>query len=404
MAKKNRFEQCLRDFRICEMDFRINDLNEAPEVKLNGEWVIIDKTIEAVIRTELRELGYGVQGSGKANRMATEEAWITLAHKQRYNPIKNYFDDLRDMPYEPKLVNTYPEPYLITEFCLKYFDCVDLMWGPWVFRWMVGCIAKLHKQERNPILVMGGPQDMGKSRFVRWLAPLEDHFREGPIRPDDKDERVRLSDTFIQEIPELGNSTRRTDIEAFKEHITRQFVHERPAYARGPMRKPAVCSFLATVNLDGAGFLVDTTGSTRFLISVVNTIDFDYDKTDPRLLWREALWFFDETYRSWELNHWEKERRDEINAQYQMVSALSEVIDQYLEITDSDDDWLATVEIRDYLKPYYRIGSENGFFRELSRTLSARGLLSGREPYKKGRPHRMGWFRLRKRAIDLNEE
>jgi len=394
-----RYNHTLSDFKKLKLDFRLNELSFGIEVKLRGEWQTMDKFVEAVVRTELRELGYGVQGKKKPSRDAVKEAWMTLAFENRYNPIKNYFNELRKQPYEPRMENDKHQPYLIHKFSKDYFHNPDKMLGPWQFRWMVGAIAKADKQERNPILVMGGEQDKGKSTYVRWLCPLQEYFREGPIRPDSKDERLRLTDTFIQEIPEVGNTTRRSDEDAFKDHVTRKYIIERPPYGGGPVKMPAACSFYATVNPDGAGFLTDLTGSTRFLICEVNHIDFTYTEWDVHKLWREALWFYDNTYRAWELLPSEKMRRDEINAKYQMVNALDEIIDQYLIITNERDDFLASIEIRNCLAPHYRINNENGFYRELARVLKARGLRHGREPYKgDDHPHRKGWSGIKKRA------
>lgn len=402
MGKK--FNQVVSDFKKLQLDFKLNELNFSIEVRRNGKWRTMDKVIEAVIRTDLRELGYGVQGKKKPSRDAVREAWVTQAYINRYNPITDYFSRLRKEPYEPRMVDDKHQPYLIQKFSQDYFDNPDKMLGAWHFRWMVGCIAKAFKQERNPIMVMGGAQNCGKSTFARWLCPVEEYFREGPIRPDSKDERLRLSDTFIQEIPEVGNSTRRSDVDAFKDHLTRKYIIERPPYGGGPVKMPAVCSFYATVNPDGAGFLVDTTGSTRFLICEVNYIDFTYTQWDVNKLWREALWFYDNTYRAWELLPSEKIKRDEINSRYQMVNALDEIIDQYMIITNDPNDWLATIEIRNCLAPYYRITNENGFYRELARALKARGLKPGREKYEQGKPHRNGWFGVGKRSTELKNE
>lgn len=402
----SRLQTVIDDFKSLGLDFRINDLNEAVEAYIPkyDEWRIIDDNTEAIIRTALRELGYGVKGENKANRTAVKEAWITIADDNRYNPIHQYFDGLRQLGYTPKMEDGKPTPHVIYSFCNTYFDNPDTMFGHWLFKWMTAAIAKVYTQERAPILVMGGAQERGKSYFVRWLAPLDEYFREGAIRPDVKDERIRLTDIFMQEVPELGNSTRRADVDAFKDHISRKWVIERPAYGRVPTRKPCMCNFFATVNPDGAGFLIDSTGNSRFLICEVNAIDFNYSQSCSDGLWKEALWFYDKTFKPWELNNWERQRRDEINAKYQMVNALDDVIDTHFELTFNPDDWLATVEIRNFIAPHYRINSENGFARELARVLKAKKLVSGREAYVKGMPHRNGWFGIRKLSLDLNDE
>lgn len=377
-------------------DFRINDLDESLEVKMSGqEWQPMDDTIEAIIRVKLREIGYGIKGKGKANRTAVSEAWTMRGHKQRYNPIKDYLQSLSGK-YEPRNAPSgNVEPYIIPEFC-TLFDNPDGMFNRWLFRWMVGSIAKVYQQERNPMLVMSGEQEIGKSTFIRWLCPLPDRYREGAIKPDNKDDRLRLADTWIQEVPELGSTTRKADVEELKDYITRKEVRERPPYGKRPITKPSVCSFVASVNFDGAGFLVDTTGNTRFLVSEINHINFAYSKRDLNDLWAEAYWFYTEMYRQWELTPHEKQARRDINNQYQMVNPLDDVIDHYLDITHDPDDFMPTLQIRDYLAPHYKATTENVFGRELARSLKARGLTRKRMPYNgPDSPHRWGWAGIR---------
>jgi predicted P-loop ATPase len=389
------------DLKSIGASFRINDLNEALEVKYKGkDWVLLDDTLEAVIRTELRELGYGQKGGGKANRIAVSEGWITLAHKNRYNPIKAFFEQAGP-GYEPRTPTwaTNPQPYQVFEIA-KYFDNPDGYFGLWLFRWMVGAIARVFEQARNPMLVMSGGQEIGKSYFIRWLCPysLRDFFREGAIRPDVKDERIRLADIFIQEVPELGNTTRKADIEGLKDYITRKHIVERPPYGSRPIKKPAITSFIGSVNFDGAGFLADSTGNSRFLTCEINRIDFKYSQLNSDLLWLEAYWFYKNIPNSWELTPDEKRARDEINSKFEMVNALEDVVLHILDITGNEGDFLPTIEIRSALSSHYKFTTEQAFNRELSKTLKALGCWPGRVAYREGGPHHRGWYGLKRHS------
>lgn len=392
-------------------DFRINDLNEALEVKWQGhEWRLMDDTLEAVIRTQLRELGYGIQGKGKATRTAVTEAWITLGDKQRYNPIKAYFDSIRHL-YRPTFdhdvgLNT---PVQIEKTLAGKLTNPDRYAGRWLFRWMTGAIARVYRQERNPMLVFVGEQEIGKSSFIRWLCPplLREYFREGPIRPDNKDDRLRLADTFIQEVGELGSTTRRADVDALKNYITEKEIFERPPYGKRPMKKPAVCSFFGSVNYDGAGFLNDPTGSTRFLTCEINHIDFSYTQIDVNLLWSEALYFYEHHPRVWELPPKEKEARAIINQQFQLVNALEDVVLTHLEITYDPNDFMTTYEIRQHLATHYRYSSEKSFSMELAQVLKAMSVQRRRAAYtpnnEAGKRHPAGYEGVRRKLVSLDE-
>lgn len=388
----------LNDFKKLRLDFRINDLDDSPWVNMDGRWEMLSKPLRAEIRQRLRKEGYSRQNTGKVAVTTAEDEYLALAHQQRYNPIKEYFEKLRLTSYHPRQNEQgFYEPYFIPEIT-SYLTNPDGYAARWLLRWTVGCIARLFEQARNPMLVLAGGQNMGKSSFVRWYCPepLLDYFREGAIRPEIKDERIRLADTFIQEVPELGNSTRKSDMEAVKDYLTRKFIVERLPYGDLPVKKPAICNFLGTVNSDGAGFLVDPTGSSRFLVCEITAIDFGYSDYNNENVWREALWFYDHQHRAWELTPKEKEAQQEINARYQTVNALEDVLENKLLITHDPKDWMTTYDIREWLKPFYRTSSDQRFNIELAKVLTAKGLVRDRGAYRKGEPHRWGWYGITK--------
>lgn len=395
--KKNsqsRYKIIIDDLISQGWDFRINDLDESLEYCKNsvskGGWQRCTDVIEAVIRTEMRELGYGVSGSGKSGYSAMRDAYMTLAHTQRYNAIKDYLVGLEGK-YEPGL-----NPYVNEHFC-KHFENPDGMFSTWLFRWMVGAIAKVFQGQRNPMLVLDGPQDMGKSWLVEWLCPIKGHFIRDSINPDDKDSHLRLADMFIWEVEEADSTTRRADASALKAFITRDQVKKRPAYGRHRIDKPSLCSFIGTINFDGSGFLVDTTGNTRFLVCLIIDIDFLYTLTDVDLLWAEAYWYYQNVNQSWQLTKDEEQTRDRINAAYEVPSALENVINELFIITHDDRYFLSTSDIKSAVSLHYRIPSEQMFHRELARVLTKKGLKPARSSFRSGEGHRRGWKGITRR-------
>jgi predicted P-loop ATPase len=394
MGKKSsgsRYQKIVDDLTARGWNFRINDLNDGLEYSVSNEgWKLCSDVIEAVIRTDMREDGYGVSGTGKSGYGAMRDAYMTLAHKQRYNPIKEYFLALEGQ-YPPS-----KHPYVNELFC-RFFTNPDGAFSNWLFRWMVGAIAKVFTGQRNPMLVLDGPQNMGKSWFVEWLSPLPAHFIRDSINPDDKDSHLLLSDMLLWEVEEADSTTRRADASALKAFITRDTVKKRPAYGRHRIEKPALCSFIGTINFDGSGFLVDTTGNTRFLICLITEIDFDYTITDKNLLWAEAYWYYKNTDKAWELTPEETLRRDQINEQYEVPSALENVINELYIITGDKADFVATSGIQNLVSQYYRFNSEQLFYRELARVMTKLGLIPGRSKFKSNDDHRRGWIGLKRR-------
>ena len=392
---KNIYELITADLRELKIDFRINDLDESVEANLVGKWERITDTSEAVIKTQLRNIGYG--SKKKPGLQAARDAWTTLAHQQRYNPIKQHFLSL-DGQYEPDGTNT---PYVNNLFS-KFFDNPDGWFGRWLFRWMVGAIAKCFDQQRNPMLVLVGPQTLGKSFFARWLCPIDRlrFFTEQPINTESKDHKLRLADRLIWEVPELGATTRRQDIEALKAFITTRDISERPPYGKYPIHKPALCSFIGSVNDDGAGFLNDPTGSTRFLACELTGIDHAYTIQNVNHLWAEAYWFYRNVPRCWELPANEDKARDKINASFEMVSALEDALLTKLSFTGNQADTLTTENIKFHLEGLYRIGNENGFLRELNRLMKKHGASKWRAVYDPSKRHLRGFTGVKIRTGD----
>ena len=385
------------------MDFRINDLTEALQVKNGHDWKDLDDTTQAIIEVEAAELGYGVKGEEKPSLTRFWNACVKLGDDQRHHPIKAWLSSLKKK-YLPtqEIGQAFPQPYLNHKLG-SYFVNPDGMFGPFLFRWMCGAIAKVMYQERNPMLVLVSEQQVGKSSFARWLcSPLGDtFFLEGGINPDSKDARLRLTDKFIHEVGELGATTRRADNEALKEFITKKFNSDRPPYGKRPITKPVVCSHIGSVNPDGAGFLNDPTGSTRFLACQIDHIDFAYSTDlDPAMLWSEALWFFDNSEKPWKLNEAENQARIEINGLFEMVNGLEDVIEEFLEVSGNPADFMTTVQIRDTLAIHYRYTNEVAFSRDLARALHKFGLKPTREPFKAGSGHHRGYRGIRIRLVN----
>lgn len=388
---KSKYQLIVDDLKALELDFRINDLNEALEVFYRGQWQRLTDTLVSVIKTDLREVGYGRKKKGPIGPV--QDAWVKLAHEQRYNPITDYFKTLAGR-YDPSPNG----PYILNSLT-PFFDNPDRMFGRWLFKWMVGAIAKIHQGERNPMLVLVGKQHIGKSWLARWLCPIdrEVYFIEQAIKPDNKDSVLRLTDVMVWEVAELGATTRRADVESLKAFVTQRFVHERPAYGRYVIEKPALCSFIGSVNNDGAGFLNDPTGSTRFLSTEINGIDYGYTSVNVNDLWAEAYWYYTHFPGCWQLTDDERDMQRQINAKFETVSELDEILLSAFEFTGLAADFMTTQDVKNHLIANgYNVSGSQGFYRELTRLLHKRDVIKTREAYQPGKPHRQGWAGLKK--------
>jgi len=229
-----------------------------------------------------------------------------------------------------------------------------------------------------------------------WLCPHPAFYLEAGIpNPDDRDKQLMVLETLIWEVAELESTISRADVGALKAFVTNRFARVRPFYGTRPIHKPIPCSFIGTVNYNGAGFLNDPSGNTRFLSCEVLKLDFDYSKVcNPHDQWAEAWWYYKNVPDCWKLTAAEKDKRNEINEKYEIVSGLEIAIEDCFTITKDEADFLHTSEIRRLLVARgYRISNENAFPSNLGAVLTKKGLKS--ERHRVNGKNLRGWIGLK---------
>ena len=297
-------------FTMSELDNRVY-VNGSP----------IDDMLAAQIRAEMRD-------GGHVCVRVIEDVYAAEALQNSFHPVKVYLESLK-----------WDGDEHIAKLS-QYFDDKDNIFFPFFRRWMIGAVAKVYEAAQNPMLVLDGIQDAGKSFFVRWLAsPIPEMHVEGPIRPDNKDDLINLISRWIWEVAELGSTTRRSDREALKHFLTTERVTVRVPYGHYNMTKPALASFIGTVNNEGGGILDDPTGNRRFVIIDLKKINWEYAKMDAGQLWAEAYAAY-KTGEDWRLQNEERQLSREINERYRVQDPLEDLITQMYEIDETRFDWI----------------------------------------------------------------
>lgn len=339
--------------------FRLNRC--ADTIEVNGH--PINEIVEAEIRVALRDIGLTKKIT------AAEDAYMALAKKNSYHPVQDYLDTLqwdgRDHITALAACLYSSDPPIV------YRDGSSLpLPHVYLYRWIIGAVAKVYTGSQNPMMVWDGPQGIGKSTLARWLCPLTHFFIEGSINPSDKDSDIRLITQLVWEVAELDATTRKADQSALKSFITKQVVTVRPSYGRHDIKKPAMCSLIGTVN-NTSGFLADETGSRRFLITKLDRIDRKYQNLDRDQLWAQAV----ALYRDGEtgtLTLEESTMQGKVNERYEAQTVLADWLDRSFMFDPSYSDQYSLADIiaimaSDGFKPG---GSERSQYMELARVLT----------------------------------
>lgn len=342
--------------------FKMLELDQSIEV--NGEK--ITDALESKIRTQLRDAGYP-----RVN--VARDAYIADAYDHQYNPIRDYLNAAGSEWDGQDHIKALAD----------HFADADDVFSIYLRKWLIGSVARIYQTNtQNRVLVLDGPQDLGKSYFVKWLCPthLLKYQREGGIQPDNKDHTIALAKSWIWEIAELGSTTRRADLEALKFFLSQMEIQARPAYGRYDLNRPAITSFIATVNSDGAGFLNDPTGSRRFMSCTLSYIAWDYSGNIRRdQVWGQAKALFDQGI-DWRMTGEDYERAARINKRYERTNPIEFYLDECLEIQTAEDieangfSYVTSKEILERLKEQGVKETERIITVAVSQYLKAKGI------------------------------
>lgn len=334
--KQPKASQYIDQLRLLGYEFR---MNHARIIEVNG--VPITDGLAAEIRMAMRDAGFPYV-------KVMEDAYTAHAYANQYHPVQDYLTGL-----------TYLGQPTIRALANYFTDKNDAFY-PFLRRWMIGACAKAMEGGQNFMLVLDGPQDIGKSYFAKWLCPLPEFFIEGGINTTEKDVWLRLSHYWIWEVDELDATTRKADRSALKSFITRRNVTERRSYGRHDETLPALASLIGTINTGGNGFLNDPTGNRRFAVVELENIDRAYSREiDKHQLWAEAYALYD-SGEDWRLTPEEKALQREINEEYEYSSPTEEFFWRYYDIDPTLDEWMpvadiiAELEIRGLKTPQHR--------------------------------------------------
>jgi hypothetical protein len=304
--------------------FRLNSCSD--QVEVNGK--PITDGLNAKIQTQMADKGFW-------NATFLDRVILAEAYDNQYHPVKEYLTSLPGHDggnYIKQLA--------------ECFDNPDGLFPNWIRKWMIGAIARVVEGSQNPMLILDGPQNIGKSLFAKWLCSgIPQYFCEGNIDTNDKDSYIRLASKWIWEVGEVGATLRKSDREALKNFLTLGVVTVRKSYGRHDLIKPTLASFIGTVNNEG-GLLDDPTGSRRFLICHLNSIDWQtYIDMDINKLWSEAYSAY-LTGESWALTIDERNLSEKNNEEYQVEDPIELVLhDHYFIEPARVDWWSSTLEI-----------------------------------------------------------
>lgn len=170
--------------------------------------------------------------------------------------------------------------------------------------WMIGVVAKIYRENKdmlqNPVLILLGAQGAGKSSMVKWLSSLwPQHAAEMILSlggNHTKDSILQAVNNVVIELAEFQATLEASSSATLKSWITMETATFRAPYGRTTVTRNVHASYIATANRVGAGLLSDPSGSRRYRIIEIESIDWEYESVDVCQMWAQAL----DAYRSGE--------------------------------------------------------------------------------------------------------
>jgi len=333
-------------------DYKLNEITD--QVECNG----------APLTDELfSKIQYQLIERGLSSERYARVAVVATAFDNRYHPIKDY---LSRLPYDGG-------HYF--DDLVACFDNPDRLIAIYLRKWMLGTVAKTIEGKQNRMLILDGPQGIGKSLFVKWLcSTIPDYFTEGGIDADSKDTQIRLTTKWIWEVGELGATFRKSDREALKNLITMQNITFRRPYGHFEKTKPILANLIGTINNEG-GFLDDPTGSRRFMVCEVKKINWkSYLQIDVNKLWGEiyAAYLIGEDT---EFTETQKQQTELNNKKYEVEDPIEIILMDKFTIRAGDQAlWTSTAELMYTIQDKVKMSSAKVFQMALSTTCKKLGL------------------------------
>lgn len=272
-----------------------------------------------------------------------------------YNPILDFFEALRVREYKGTPVDDY----------IAHLDIKDDRWKPIIRKWMLSVVAQAYGYTSEIVLVLVGPQYIGKTQFFLRMFPPDfaeqyciiDSLKEG------KDSRIKMTQKLVIVDDEFGGLNRQ-DTEHFKSIVSQKIFTIRLPYGRTMMDLPRLCVFAGASNK--MQVINDFTGNRRILpVEVINRDLEKADKVNRLDMWAELV-----------QEYWSMDSQDRW-----MVS-----LEEIEFIKDASEEYQQENSARDYITRMYK-PAENGVFMTATEICD---LINEKYPNAKLYPNRIG--------------
>lgn len=260
------------------ISFRYNELTKVVEPNTEE---LKQLTTDSII-TEMR--GICALNDYSITKADMSDHIMRIAEESAYNPVCDYLNDcLKNWDGKSRTRE------LFEMFVLNTASPQDpeFLYGLFL-KWLITC-AKMPfnkgEEAAQGVLVLFGPQGIGKTRWLYKLLPNPDWGKSGMmIDLRNKDTVMQALGYWIVELGEYGRNLAAEKNDHYKAFVTDSTDIFRTPYARSAERHPRTTVFYATT--DRSGFLNDDAGERRNWTISIDGIE--EKEIDMNQLWGEV--------------------------------------------------------------------------------------------------------------------
>lgn len=324
------FAELMRRHRIV---IRYNVISKEEDILIPGKSFSVDNRANATI-------AHLVSACERVSIPSANAAAYTtvLADKNPYNPVAEWIES---KPWDGET--------RLQDLCETIASSGNSSLRDTLIRkWLLSAIAAVYEPNgvsAHGVLVLQGAQNIGKTKWLKMLAPKElGVIADGLfLHPDDKDSVFQSLSKWIVELGELDATFRKSDIAQLKAFLTKDRDTLRRPYARKENHYARRTVFFGSVN--DKDFLKDPTGNRRFWVIECQSINHEHG-IDMQQLWAEVRELYLQG-ESWILDKEELQKLNDSNEAFTEIEPMAELIKAKLDWDAGDvrRRWIKTSEL-----------------------------------------------------------
>ena len=198
--------------------------------------------------------------------------------------------------------------------------------------WLISAVAAAFEPRgvsAHGVLVFQGPQYIGKTAWIKSLAPPESELIKDSVilKPEVKDSVYTAISHWIVELGELDATFRKSDIAQLKGFLTSDRDLQRRPFGKSESKYPRRTVYFGSVNEEN--FLKDPTGNRRFWVIQCESVDYAHG-LDMQQIWAEVKERFYDKGHPWVLSSELVTSLNDHNTRFEEMSVISErILDRF---------------------------------------------------------------------------